>query len=551
MFHYCFFKVYSYRSMSKNILVCVAWPYASGSRHLGHIGGAYLPADIFARYHRIIGNNVLMVSGSDAHGTPITVRADEEGVTPIDIVEKYHNEFLGYWDKLSISWDNYTTTMTENHKEVVQDIFLKLLEKEYIYKNKTLQAYDSSEERFLPDRYVEGTCPKCDYKSARGDQCDSCSSTLDPEELINPKSKISGNEAEFKETEHFFLKLSAVSEELLPWLETKDDWRPHVINWAKSFVKEGLQDRAITRDLDWGIEIPVDDLGDGKKIYVWFEAVIGYLSASIEWASKEEGREWKDWWKKEESESYYFIGKDNVPFHSVIWPAILVAYGGLNLPTNVPANQYILIKGEKASASRGVGKTLNDYLDEWNPDSLRYSLASILPEQNDSEISEDEMIRRNNEELVAAWGNLVQRVFSQYINNFDDLDTTFEYEKIDEDLLEGAKNCFITTGEMIEKVELKSSLQNVMAYVNSINAYLNETEPWKVIKEDKKRASAILHCAITSIDACATMFTPFMPTTSKIVSDAIQKENQNSWEINEIKKGAPLKNIGHLFKKFD
>ena len=243
--------------MTKNILVSVAWPYASGSRHLGHIGGAYLPADIFARYHRIIGNKVLMVSGSDAHGTPITVRADEEGVTPIDIVEKYHKEFLGYWDKLSISWDNYTTTMTENHKEVTHDIFLKLLEKEYIYKAKTLQAYDPSENRFLPDRYVEGKCPKCDYDSARGDQCDSCSSTLDPEELIDPKSKISGNKAEFKETEHFFLKLSALGEDLGPWLETKEDWRPHVINWAKSFVKEGLQDRAITRDLDWGIDIPV------------------------------------------------------------------------------------------------------------------------------------------------------------------------------------------------------------------------------------------------------------------------------------------------------
>ena len=341
MFHYCFFKVYSYRSMSKNILVSVAWPYASGSRHLGHIGGAYLPADIFARYHRLIGNNVLMVSGSDAHGTPITVRADEENVEPIDIVEKYHNEFLGYWDKLSISWDNYTTTMTDNHKEVVQDIFLKLLEKEYIYKEKTLQAYDSSEDRFLPDRYVEGTCPKCSYESARGDQCDSSSSTLAPEELINPKSKISGNKAEFKETEHFFLKLSALGKDLLPWLKTKEDWRPHVINWAQSFVEEGLQDRAITRDLDWGIDIPVDDLGEGKKIYVWFEAVIGYLSASIEWASKEEGRNWEDWWKNKDAESYYFIGKDNVPFHSVIWPAILLGYGDLNLPTYVPANQYI------------------------------------------------------------------------------------------------------------------------------------------------------------------------------------------------------------------
>ena len=538
--------------MSKNILVAVAWPYASGSRHLGHIGGAYLPADIFARYNRMIGNNVIMVSGSDVHGTPITVRADDEGVEPIEIVNRYHAEFLGYWEKLNIQWDNYTTTMTDNHKEVTQEMFLKIKENGFIEKNKSIQAFDPKENKFLPDRYVEGECPKCNYLEARGDQCDSCGITLDPEELINPNSKISGNPAEFKETEHYFLKLSALNDKLADWLNTKKDWRPHVINFSKSFVDEGLQDRAITRDLDWGIEIPDNELGDGKKIYVWFEAVIGYLSASKEWAINNGTPEaWKDFWIDKNSESYYFVGKDNVPFHAIIWPAMLLAYGDLNLPTNVPANQYILIKGEKASASRGVGKTLNDYLDEWNPDSLRYSLASILPEQNDSEISEDEMIRRNNEELVAAWGNLVQRVFSQYINNFDDIDTSFEYEKIDEELFERAKKCFIKTGEMIEKVELKSSLQNVMAYVNTINAYLNETEPWKVIKEDKTRASAILHCALTSIDACATMFTPFMPTTSKIVSDAIQKENHNSWGINEIKKGAPLENIGHLFKKFD
>ena len=544
-------KGYSY-CMSKNILVSVAWPYASGSRHLGHIGGAYLPADIFARYNRMIGNNVIMVSGSDVHGTPITVRADDEGVEPIEIVNRYHAEFLSYWEKLNIQWDNYTTTMTDNHKEVTQEMFLKIKENGFIEKNKSIQAFDPKENKFLPDRYVEGECPKCNYLEARGDQCDSCGITLDPEELINPKSKINGNPAEFKETEHYFLKLSALNDKLADWLNTKKGWRPHVINFSKSFVDEGLQDRAITRDLDWGIEIPDNELGDGKKIYVWFEAVIGYLSASKEWAMNNGTPEaWKDFWLDKDSESYYFVGKDNVPFHAIIWPAMLLAYGDLNLPTNVPANQYILIKGEKASASRGIGKTLNDYLDEWNPDSLRYSLASILPEQNDSEISEDEMIRRNNEELVAAWGNLVQRVFSQYINNFDDIDTSFEYEKIDKELLEGAKNCFKTTGEMIEKVELKSSLQNVMAYVNTINAYLNETEPWKVIKEDKKRATGILHCAITSIDACATMFTPFMPTTSKIVSDAIQKEDENSWGINEIKKGAPLENIGHLFKKFD
>lgn len=538
--------------MSKNILVSVAWPYASGSRHLGHIGGAYLPADIFARYHRVIGNKVLMVSGSDVHGTPITVRADAEGVEPIDIVNKYHNEFLGYWEKLNISWDNYTTTMTDTHIEVVHDIFLQLLENGLIDKQTSLQAYDKSEDKFLPDRYVEGTCPHCSYSEARGDQCDSCSKTLDPEELINPVSKISGNTAEFKETEHFFLKLSSLEAKLADWLETREGWRPHVINWAKSFVKEGLLDRAITRDLDWGIKIPVDDLGDSKKIYVWFEAVIGYLSASKEWA-KLNGDEdaWKDWWTNEDAESYYFIGKDNVPFHAVIWPSILLGYEGLNLPTNVPANQYILVKGEKASASRGVGKSLDEYLNEWNPDSLRYALASVLPEQSDSEISEDEMIRRNNEELVAAWGNLVQRVFKQIQNNFEKLNNIGPEEELDIKLLESVTNGYEQIGNQIEKVELKSALQESMKVVSTVNVYLNETEPWKVIKEDADRAYRILHTSLIAIDSCANLLYPFMPTTSNKVKNAIPRETNNDWGVNKIKTGAELKEIGLLFKKFD
>ena len=538
--------------MSKNILVAVAWPYASGSRHLGHIGGAYLPADIFARYHRAVGNNVLMVSGSDVHGTPITVRADAEGVEPIDIVNKYHNEFLGYWEKLDISWDNYTTTMTDTHIEVVHDIFNKLLEKGFIDKQKSLQAYDPGENKFLPDRYVEGTCPYCSYSEARGDQCDSCSKTLDPEELINPISKISGNKAEFKETEHFFLKLSLLEDQLASWLDEKEGWRPHVINWAKSFVKDGLQDRAITRDLDWGIEIPVDDLGSGKKIYVWFEAVIGYLSASKEWAkNKGNEKEWTEWWNNESAETYYFIGKDNVPFHAVIWPSILLAYEGLNLPTNVPANQYILVKGEKASASRGVGKTLQEYLDEWNPDALRYALASALPEQSDTEISEDEMIRRNNEELVAAWGNLVQRVFTQIQNNFSKISEIDEADEVDKKLLKEMSESYDIVGQLIEKVELKAALQESMRYVSKVNGYLNETEPWKVIKEDEKRAGRILYTALEAIDSCANLLYPFMPSTSDLVRSAIPRETENLWGLNKIKTGVELKEIGLLFNKFD
>ena len=538
--------------MSKNILVSVAWPYASGSRHLGHIGGAYLPADIFARYHRTVGNKVLMVSGSDVHGTPITVRADAEGVQPIDIVNKYHEEFLGYWEKLGISWDNYTTTMTDTHVEVVHDVFNNLLEKGLIDKQKSLQAYDAGENRFLPDRYVEGVCPHCEYSEARGDQCDKCSKTLDPEELINPISKLSGNKAEFKETEHFFLKLTSLESELAKWLDKQEGWRPHVINWAKSFVKDGLQDRAITRDLDWGIKIPVDDLGQGKKIYVWFEAVIGYLSASKEWSNLQgDVDSWKEWWENPEAESYYFIGKDNVPFHAVIWPSILLGYKGLNLPTNVPANQYILIKGEKASASRGVGKSLDDYLDEWNPDALRYALASVLPEQADSEISEEEMIRRNNEELVAAWGNLVQRVFAQVNNNFDKIQEISEVDDLDRKLIINFEEAYKNIGILIEKVELKSALQESMRCVSLVNAYLNETEPWKMIKNDTKKAGRVLYTSLQAIDSCANLLYPFMPVTSENVRGAIPKITECKWGVNEIKRGVELGQLELLFKKFD
>ena len=538
--------------MSKNILVSVAWPYASGSRHLGHIGGAYLPADIFARYHRTVGNKVLMVSGSDVHGTPITVRADAEGVQPIDIVNKYHEEFLGYWEKLGISWDNYTTTMTDTHVEVVHDVFNNLLEKGLIDKQKSLQAYDAGENRFLPDRYVEGVCPHCEYSEARGDQCDKCSKTLDPEELINPISKLSGNKAEFKETEHFFLKLTSLESELAKWLDKQEGWRPHVINWAKSFVKDGLQDRAITRDLDWGIKIPVDDLGPGKKIYVWFEAVIGYLSASKEWSNIQgDVDSWKEWWENPEAESYYFIGKDNVPFHAVIWPSILLGYKGLNLPTNVPANQYILIKGEKASASRGVGKSLDDYLDEWNPDALRYALASVLPEQADSEISEEEMIRRNNEELVAAWGNLVQRVFAQVNNNFDKIQEISEEDDLDRKLIINFEEAYKNIGILIEKVELKSALQESMRCVSLVNAYLNETEPWKMIKNDTKKAGRVLYTSLQAIDSCANLLYPFMPVTSENVRGAIPKITECKWGVNEIKRGVELGQLELLFKKFD
>lgn len=352
--------------MSKPVLVAVAWPYASGSRHLGHLAGAYLPADIFARQQRIMGNEVLMVSGSDVHGTPITVRADAEGVTPQDIVDRYHQEFLTQWEQLGINWDLYTTTGTQNHAQVTQDMFLSQLENGHIDRRTTNQLFDPKAERFLPDRYVEGTCPHCGYEEARGDQCDDCGKTYDATELISPRSKLSDATPEAKKTEHFYFRYSDFNEELIQFLEAKQGWRNHVLNFAKGWLTdEGLIDRAITRDLDWGVELPVSDLGEGKRIYVWYDAVIGYLSASQEWASKTEDKEkWRHWWHNNDARHVYFIGKDNIPFHALFWPAQLMAtkdaIGGenLHLPDDIPANQYVTFKGGKASASRGVGLTI-------------------------------------------------------------------------------------------------------------------------------------------------------------------------------------------------
>ena len=445
--------------MSKHVLVAVAWPYASGSRHLGHLAGAYLPADIFARYQRLAGNNVLMVSGSDVHGTPITVRADEEGVDPQTIVDRYHAEFLREWDRLAMSWDLFTTTGTDNHHAVTQDMFSRLLEKGHIDKRTSRQMFDPDAKKFLPDRYIEGTCPHCGYGEARGDQCENCGRTLDPVDVIDPRSKLSGATPVPRDTEHFYLRLTDFQDQLGTWLRSRKGWRKHVLNFSLGWIEEGLQDRAITRDIEWGVDIPVDDLGPGKKIYVWFDAVIGYLSASKEWAAIQDRSDaWEEWWLDPAAEHVYFIGKDNIPFHTIIWPAMLMGYGGLDLPTNVPANQYVTFKGGKASASRGVGMTIGDALDRYEPDALRYALAANLPEQNDTDMSEDEIARRINDELVATWGNLVNRVLSMSAKNFEGrVPKPGPTDDRDLRLLGAIDAALLTAAEQLERVELRAA----------------------------------------------------------------------------------------------
>ncbi|NND03110.1 MAG: methionine--tRNA ligase [Acidimicrobiia bacterium] len=539
--------------MSKKVLVAVAWPYAQGSLHLGHMAGAYLPADIFARYQRAIGNDVLMVSGSDAHGTPITVRAEEEGVTPQEIVDRYHPEFLGYWRDLGITFDLFTRTDTDTHHRVAQEFFLKLLENGYMYTATSEQYFDEEVGEFLPDRYVEGTCPHCGYEHARGDQCDNCGRTLDPTDLINPRSKRSGSTPVLRETEHYYWKLSEFGDQLLDWLGDKQGWRPHVINFAKGMIEDGLIDRAFTRDISWGIPLPVDDLGDGKRIYVWWEAVMGYFSAPQEWAElRGEPDAWKPWWTDPDAESYYFVGKDNIPFHAVFWPALLMGYGGLNLPTNVPANQYVTFKGEKASKSRGVGRPLQWYLEHFEPDALRYALAANLPETSDSDLTEAELVRRVNDELVAAWGNLVNRVISMTHRYFEGVVPSCDvHDETDEALLEKVRSGIDEVGADIQAVRLKSGLNKAMAMAQAANVYLSEREPWQTAKTDMERTGITLGVALNAIAGIAVALGPYLPFTTPRVFEMLGLETEQHWHRPVVATGTQLGPVDPLFAKVD
>lgn len=538
------------------VLVAVAWPYAQGSLHLGHIAGAYLPADIYARYRRSLGDDVLMVSGSDVHGTPITVKADEMGVSPAEIVDKYHPEFQSNWEALDISWDLFTTTGTETHKRVVQDFFLQLLDNGYVYPHTTEQFFDVQESRFLPDRYVEGTCPHCGFTEARGDQCDNCGKTLDPTDLIDPRSKLSGTTPVLRETEHYYWRLSAFNEPLLEWLNTREGWRPHVINFARGMVNEGLHDRAFTRDLDWGIPLPVDDIGQGKSIYVWWEALMGYYSAPQEWAELRGTPDaWRDWWEDPEAESFYFVGKDNIPFHAIYWPALILGHGGLNMPTNVPGNQYVTFGGSKASKSRGVGRALQWYLDRFESDSLRYALAQNLPESNDTDLADSEIERRINDELVATWGNLVNRVVAMTGRYFDGVvPERGDLNEADQSLLDGRQMGLDEVGSHLDAVRLRSGIARAMQMAGDTNVYLNDLAPWKTAKTDIERTATTLWAAHQLIVSAAVALSPYLPETSRRVLVAhgiVPAEPGPSWVVPEVAAGTRLGDLGPLFSKVE
>ena len=542
----------------ERIFVAVAWPYANGPLHLGHIAGCYLSADIFARYHRMKGNDVLMVSGSDTHGTPITIRADQEGTTPAAVVERYHAMFLEAWGKLGITFDLFTTTQTENHQRVVHDVFNTLRDKGYIYTDDMLLAYCPQCDRYLPDRYVEGICPHCQNTRARGDQCDACGRTLDPQDLVEPRCSISGTTPEFRESEHFFLKLSAFEQPLLEWVEKQDHWRNNVKNFTRQFLKDGLKDRAISRDLSWGVPIPIDGY-DSKRIYVWFEAVIGYLSAAVEWAEKS-GRPdaWEDFWKNPDTKSYYFIGKDNIPFHSIIWPAILLAYGhDLNLPYDVPANEFLSLENQKFSTSQNWAVWLPDYLERYDPDPLRYLLSINMPESGDSDFSWSEFVRRNNEELVATYGNLVNRVLSFTFRNFDGKVPGIQsLDEVDEGLLRTARKAMDSVDESLYNCRFKAAITQAFGLAQETNRYLDTKAPWKTIKENRDQAGASLTVAMQAINCLKTILYPFMPFSSQKVHEFLGFDGpveEGAWDfdsiIDGIKTGGVLRQPSPLYTK--
>jgi methionyl-tRNA synthetase len=580
----------SNQQQSRKILVAPAWPYASGKRHLGHVVGFAVPADIFARYHRLRGNDVLMVSGTDEHGTPVMVTADREGVSPHEIAERYNELTRNDLRDLGITYDCFTRTTTRNHARVTQDLFRTLYEHGDLIEQTTLGAFSAASGNTLPDRYIEGTCPICGYSEARGDQCDNCGNQLDPSDLINPHSIIDGTKPEFRETTHLFLDLPKFADRLRPWIEGKTAWRQNVRNFSLSLVDD-LKPRAMTRDIDWGIPVPVDGYPDDtKRIYVWFDAVIGYLSAAVEWAQNRGTPDaWREWWQEPESLHAYFMGKDNIVFHTVIWPSMLLGYeqGGdlgagreLHLPDDVVASEFLTMEGKQLSTSRAIAIYVRDVLERYDPDPVRYFLTAAGPETQDSDFSWAEFLRRNNDELLANWGNLVNRTLTNAHRNFGEVPTPGELTPADLAALEAVAGGFETVGSSIEQGRFRAAIAEAMRLSSVGNQYVDHEAPWAVIKEDRERAATILFVALRIVDTLKLLFTPFLPFTSQKLHELLgyegwlagpleyreieeeggerhtvltgeYREWVRRWEPSELEPGQKLRQPEPLFKKLD
>jgi methionyl-tRNA synthetase len=515
-----------------NVLAAVAWPYANGPRHIGHVSGFGVPSDVFSRYMRMRGHEVLMVSGTDEHGTPILVEAEHEGVSARELADRYNRVIVEDLQALGLSYDLFTRTTTRNHYTVAQEMFRTVYRNGYMIMQTTKGAVSPSTGRTLPDRYIEGTCPICGFDGARGDQCDNCGNQLDPIDLINPRSRINGEIPKFVDTEHFFLDLPALADALGEWLKSRTDWRPNVLKFSLNLLDD-LRPRAMTRDIDWGIPVPLPGWQDNpaKRLYVWFDAVIGYLSASIEWARRSgDPQAWRRWWSADGgARSFYFMGKDNITFHSQIWPAELLAYNGegsrggtpgqygrLALPTEVVSSEYLTMEGRKFSSSRRVAIHVRDFLSRYDPDALRYFIAVAGPESQDTDFTWAEFLRRNNDELVAGWGNLVNRCVSMAAKNFGAIPAAGDLTGTDRALLASCRRAFDTVGDLIERHRQKAAIGAAMRVVAEANKYVSESAPWK-LTGDRDRQGTVLHVALQAVSDCNRLLTPFLPHSAQTV----------------------------------
>ncbi|CAL2077862.1 methionine--tRNA ligase [Tenacibaculum sp. 190524A05c] len=519
-------------SSSKRYTITAALPYTNGPIHIGHLAGVYVPGDIYARFLRLKGNDVAYICGSDEHGVAIPMRAKKEGVTPQQIIDKYHGIIKQSFEDFGISFDNYSRTSAEIHHETASEFFKKMYEDGEFVEEVSEQLYDAEADQFLADRFVIGTCPKCGFEESYGDQCENCGTSHNATDLINPKSAITGNVPVLKQTKHWFLPLDKHEAFLREWILEghKSDWKSNVLGQVKSWIDDGLRPRAVTRDLDWGIPVPVEG-ADGKVLYVWFDAPIGYISSTKEWATRE-GKNWEDYWKDENTKLVHFIGKDNIVFHCIIFPSMLKAHGGYILPENVPANEFLNLEGNKLSTSKNWAVWLHEYLEEFpgQQDVLRYTLTANAPENKDNDFTWKDFQAKNNNELVAIFGNFINRVVvltNKYYNGI--IPVPGDYSEVDEDVLEQLKQFPDVIAKSIERYRFREASQELMNLARLGNKYLADEEPWKVIKEDEERVKTIMYVALQIAAALSIVSEPFLPFTSSKLKSILKVDENLSW----------------------
>ena len=543
--------------MSKRKMITAALPYANGPVHIGHLAGVYIPADVYARFQRNTGQEVAFICGSDEHGIPITIRAKKEGITPQDVVDKYHEIIKKSFADLGISFDEYSRTTSKKHYEVSQEFFLNLYNKGKFEEEISEQFFDEQAGEFLADRYIVGTCPKCSNENAYGDQCEKCGSTLSPTELINPKSMLSGNTPVLKETKNWYLPLNEYENFLNEWIIKghQDDWKPNVYGQVKSWLNDGLKPRAMTRDLNWGVPVPLPN-AEGKVLYVWFDAPIGYISFTQEWAEKN-GKNWKDFWQNEETDLIHFIGKDNIVFHCIIFPSMMKAHGDYIMPKNVPAFEFLNLENDKISTSRNWAVWAHEYVEDFpdQQDALRYALLSSAPETKDNNFTWKDFQTKNNSELVGIFGNFINRVTvltQKYYNGI--VPQPNEFEQVDKDLYHEMQQIPEKIGKNLDEFRFRDALTEMMNLARLGNKYLADEEPWKVIKDNPERVKTQMFCALQVAGALAYLCEPFLPFTSQKMKSGLNLGNKNWYEVLNtppIPTGHQINEMPLLFSKIE